>query len=72
MRWETIKGTMQSRDRIGSWTEFIKDHWEKEPPAVRDEITRQADEENATLLKAWKQKAAFAGTPDDFDKYDSP
>jgi hypothetical protein len=61
---------MQSRNRIGAWTEFIKDRWEKESPAVRDEITKQAEEENTTLFKEWKQKAAFAGTPEDLDKYD--
>lgn len=68
-RWETVKDTMHSRDRIGSWTEFVKDRWEEESPAVRDEIKRQADEENATLFKEWKQKAAFAGTPEDLDTY---
>ena len=70
-QWETIKGTMQSRDRIGVWTEFVKDRWEKETPAVRDKITKQAEDENATLFKEWKQKAAFAGTLEDLDKYDS-
>lgn len=68
-RWENVKDTMQSRDRIGSWTEFVKDRWEKESPAVRDEIIKQANEENETLFKEWKQKAAFAGTPEDLDKY---
>jgi hypothetical protein len=67
--WESVKKTMKSRDRIGSWTEFVKDRWEKESPAVRDEVTKQAQEENATLFKEWKQKAAFAGTPEDLDKY---
>jgi hypothetical protein len=56
---------MQSRDRIGAWTKFVKDRWEKETPAVRDEITKQAKDENATLFKEWKQKAAFASTPED-------
>jgi hypothetical protein len=70
-RWETVKGMMQSRDRIGAWTEFVKDRWEKESPAVRDQITKQAEEENETQFKEWKQKAAFAGTPEDLDKYDS-
>ena len=70
-RWEVIKDTMWSWDRIRSWTEFVKDRWEKEPPAVRDAITKQAEEENATLLKEWKQKAAFAGTAEDLDKYDN-
>lgn len=71
-RWETVKDTMQSRDRLRSWTEFAKDRWENESPAVRNEITKQADEENATLFKEWKQKAAFAGTAEDLDKYDTP
>jgi hypothetical protein len=71
-RWEIVKDMMQSWDRIRSWTEFVKDCWEKESPAVRDEITKQAKEENATLFKEWKQKAAFAGTAEDLDKYDTP
>jgi hypothetical protein len=71
-RWETIKDTMQSRDWIGAWTEFVKDRWEKESPTVRDEIIKQAEKENATLSKEWKQKAAFAGTPEDLEKYDHP
>ena len=70
-RWETVKDTMHARDRIGSWTEFVKDRWEKESPAVRDEITKQAIEENQVLFKEWKQKAAFAGTPEDLEKYDN-
>ena len=70
-RWDTVKDTMRSRDRIGAWTEFVKDHWEKESPAVREEFTKQADEENTNLFKEWKQKAAFAGTPEDLDKYDN-
>jgi len=44
---------MQSQDRISLWMEFTKDRWEKELPAVRDEIIRQADEENVTLFKAF-------------------
>jgi hypothetical protein len=71
-RWETVKDTMRSRDRIGSWTEFVKDRWEKEAPAVRDAIIKQASDENAALLKEWKEKAAFAGMPEDLDKYDDP
>jgi predicted AAA+ superfamily ATPase len=47
-RWETVKDRMQSQDRIGAWTEFVKDHWEKEMPTVREEITKQADKENTT------------------------
>jgi len=69
-RWETVKDTMQSRDRIGVWTEFIKDCWEKESPTVRDEITNQTDKENTTLFKEWKQKVAFASMPEDLDKYE--
>ena len=68
-RWETVKDTKQSRGRIGSWTEYVRSRWEKESPAVRDEFIKQADEENATLFKEWKQKAAFAGTPEDLDRY---
>jgi hypothetical protein len=68
-RWEIVKGTMQSRSRIGSWTEFVKERWETESPSVRDKFIKLADEENATLFKEWKQKAAFAGTPEDLDKY---
>ena len=60
---------MQSWDRIGSWMEFMKDCWKKESPAVRDEIIRQADEENATLFKEWKQTAAFAGTSENLNMY---
>jgi hypothetical protein len=71
-RWEAVKDTMQSRDRIRSWTEFVKGRWENESPAVRDEITKQAEEENATLFKEWKQRAAFAGTAEDLNKYDTP
>ena len=70
-RWETVKNTMRSRDRIGTWTEFVKDRWENETPAVRDEITKQANDENAALFKEWKEKAAFSGTPEDLDKYDT-
>jgi hypothetical protein len=68
-RWESVKDTKQSRNRIGTWTEFVKSRWENESPAVRDEVKKQADEENANLLKEWKQKAAFAGTPEDLDRY---
>jgi hypothetical protein len=60
--WEAVKDTMQSRDQIGLWMEFVKDHWEKESPAIRDEITKQANKENVTLFEDWKQKVAFAGT----------
>jgi hypothetical protein len=70
-RWDTVKDTMRTRDRIGSWTEFVKDSWEKENPAVRDKIIGQANEENAALFKEWKRKAAFAGTPEDLDRYDN-
>jgi len=68
-RWEAIKDVMQSRDRIGSWTEFVKDRWENESPAVREEVTKQVNDENAALFKEWKQKASFGGTPEDLDKY---
>jgi hypothetical protein len=69
-RWETVKDTMRSRDRIGSWTEFVKDCWEKESPALRDKIIKQVNDENEALFKEWKQKAAFAGMPEDLDRYD--
>ena len=49
----------------------MKDHWEKESPAVRDEMKKQAKEENVTNLNEWKQKAAFVGTAKDLHKYDN-
>ena len=67
--WETVKNTMQSWDQIGSWLEFMKDCWEKELPAVRDEIIKETNEENTILFKEWKQKMAFAGMSEDLDKY---
>lgn len=70
-RWETVKDTMQSQDRIGSWTEFVKDRWENETPAVQNEIIKKASDENAALFKAWKQKAVFSGMPEDLDKYET-
>jgi hypothetical protein len=69
-RWEIVKDTMQAQDQIGAWTEFVKDRWDDEMPAVKNEIIKQVDDENKTLFREWKQKAAFAGTPEDLDKYD--
>jgi hypothetical protein len=67
----TVKDTMQSRNRIGSWTEFVKDHWENKTPAVQNEIIKKASDENAALFKAWKQKAAFSGISEDLNKYET-
>jgi hypothetical protein len=40
-------------------------------PAVQNEIIKKASDENAALFKAWKQKAAFSGTPEDLNKYET-
>jgi hypothetical protein len=66
--WESIKDSMKPSDRIRMWNEHVRDSWEKEAPAVREDITKQTNDENENVLAEWKKKASFTGSPEDFDQ----
>jgi hypothetical protein len=63
--WDSIKSSTPARDRIGRWNEYVRKCWKNETQVVKDELEKQAEEENEKAQAEWNKKSKFTGSPED-------
>lgn len=64
--WDSVRSTVQAKDRLKMWNDFVRTSWEKETEEVKEHVKQEAEAEHKKALADWNKRTEFSDTAEGY------